>query len=311
MWVIRYPLVFSSVSDRRLGALVLLFAIAGSSWNILGGYTGYISFGHAIFFGCGAYSALLATQLYGLPSLVGLPAGVVISVVIAAVAGIPTLRLNGHYFSMATIALAELIRLLVSNSDFLGSTSGVSGPAVPRSVFDFSFTSMLPYYYVFLCVLTVVLLVTFWISRSRFGYYLRAIQGSERAARSLGVPAARYKFYALALSAALTSVAGSFFGCMVGFVSPDSAFGIILSVQFVVIAALGGVNRILGPFVGALILIPVGQISDNVLGASGNGLTFIVYGGIIVLISVFRPGGILPMLEQIPIRAARVAEFFK
>src|SRR5258708_31539136 len=184
--VLAYPLVFSTPFQQRLGALVLLYAMGASAWNIVGGYAGQVSIGHAVFFGCGAYGALAAYQHLGLAPIAGLPMGVAVSVLIAAVIGVPTLRLSGHYFSMATIAVAELVRLIVTNTEYLGAAVGLSGPTVPRTVFDLSFTSALPYYYLFLIVLAIALGFTWWMANSRMGFYLRAIKDSERAARSLG-----------------------------------------------------------------------------------------------------------------------------
>src|ERR1700748_236592 len=126
--IIAYPLVFSTPFQQRLGALVLLYAIAASAWNIVGGYAGQVSVGHVVFFGCGAYAAMGSYSHFALSPLVGIPVGVAASVAIAAVIGVPTLRLSGHYFSMATIAVAELVRLVVSNTDWLG---GAQGPCRP------------------------------------------------------------------------------------------------------------------------------------------------------------------------------------
>src|SRR3979490_86502 len=128
--VIAYPLLFSTPFLQRLGALVLLYAIAASAWNIVGGYAGQVSVGHAMFFGCGAYGTLASYSHFGLPPIVGLPIGVMASIAIAALIGVPTLRLSGHYFSMATIAVAELVRLVVTNTQYPGAAVGVSGPAV-------------------------------------------------------------------------------------------------------------------------------------------------------------------------------------
>src|SRR6201989_1096613 len=129
---IAYPLLLSSPFQQRLGALVLLYAIAASAWNIVGGYAGQVSVGHVVFFGCGAYAAMGAYTHFGLPPLVGIPLGIVIAVAIAAIIGTPTLRLSGHYFSMATIAVAELVRLVVTNTEYLGAAVGLFGPPVAR-----------------------------------------------------------------------------------------------------------------------------------------------------------------------------------
>ena len=208
--VLCYPLLAAdSPVYGRLGALVLLGAISASAWNIVGGYAGQVSVGHAVFFGIGAYASVTGFVHLELPPIAGAPIGMALSVLVAAVIGVPTLRLSGHYFSMATIAVGELVRVLSSTSDFLGGAQGLGGPAMPRSVFDLSFVSATPYYYIFLAVLAGLLGLTWWIEKSRMGFYLRAIKDSERAARSLGVSAGRYKLYAYMLSAAFTSLAGS------------------------------------------------------------------------------------------------------
>ena len=297
--IILYPLVFTTPFQQRLGALILLYAIAASAWNIIGGYAGQVSVGHVVFFGCGAYAAMAAYSHFGLPPLVGIPAGVAAAVLIAAVIGVPTLRLSGHYFSMATIAVAELARLIVTNTEILGAAVGLSGPTVPRTVFDLSFISALPYYYLFLSVLLLTLGITWWMTNSRMGFYLRAIKDSERAARSLGAPASRTKLYAFMLSAGLTAVAGSLYAMMFGFVDPESGLGILISVKMLIMAALGGAGLLFGPLVGAAILVPLEEISNNVLGGKGAGLTFVVYGAIIVIIARFQPGGILALINRL------------
>ena len=290
--VLAYPLLTAGVPVyQRLGALVLLSAVGASAWNLIGGYAGQVSVGHAVFFGAGAYSAIALYSHFGLPPLAGVPLGALIAALIAALIGVPTLRLSGHYFSMATIAVAELVRVLVTNWEWVGGAQGISGPAVPRTVLDLSFTSALPYYYIFLAVLAAVLWATWRIENSRMGYYLRAIKDSERAARSLGVAAGRYKLYAYMLSAALTAVAGSLYALMFGFVDPESGFGILISVKMLIMAALGGSGLLLGPLIGAMILVPLEEISNSLLGGKGAGLTFVVYGAIIVVIARFKEHG--------------------
>src|ERR1700709_1466931 len=162
--LIAYPLVLSSPFQQRLGALVLLYAIAASAWNIVGGYAGQVSVGHGVFFAAGACAGMGSHTDVGLSPRVGIPAGIVVSVAIAALVGVPTLRLSGHYFSMATIAVAELVRLIVTNTNYLGAAVGLSGPTVPRTVLDLPFTSALPYYYLFLTVLVITLGLTWWMT---------------------------------------------------------------------------------------------------------------------------------------------------
>jgi branched-chain amino acid transport system permease protein len=299
-----FPLIVTGDFYERMGAEVLLAAIGASAWNILGGYAGQISVGHAIFFGVGAYLPLLAYAKLQLPPLAGVPAGIAVSLAIAALIGRPTFRLQGHYFSMATIAVAELVRLVVANWDFVGAAIGMMGPAVPRGWADLSFRSPIPYYYLFLAVLALLLLLTWHLQRSRMGFYWRAIRGGERPARSLGVPVGRYKLYALMLSAGFTSLAGSLYALMVGFIDPESGFGILRSVDLIITAALGGAGTLFGPLIGALILVPLQVTTNSLFGGGGSGLTYILYGGIIVLLSRFEPGGLVELGRRLGERLA-------
>jgi branched-chain amino acid transport system permease protein len=302
--LILYPWVFTGAFYERMGADLLLAAIAASAWNIIGGYAGQISVGHAMFFGAGAYAPLLLYTHWQLPPLYGVPLGVIISLAIALVIGLPTFRLQGHYFSMATIAVAELVRIVVSNWDFVGAAIGMMGPPVPRSWIDLSFRSAIPYYYIFLAVLAAILATTFLLERGRMGYYWRAIKSGERAARSLGVPVRRYKLYALLLSAGFTSLAGSLYALMVGFINAESGFGILVSVEMIITAALGGVGALFGPLLGAAILVPLKTTTNSLFGGGGSGLTYILYGGIILILARFEPGGLLELWQRLRQRLA-------
>src|SRR5689334_23733 len=301
-----FPLLLQGDFYERMGAEILLAAIGASAWNIVGGYAGQVSVGHAIFFGAGAYLPLLLYHHWQLPPLLGVPFGVLVSVAIAVGIGLPTFRLQGHYFSMATIAVAELVRIVVSNWDFVGAAVGMMGPAVARTILDVSFRSPIPYYYIFLAVLALLLFLTWHIGRSRMGFYLRAIKAGERPARSLGVNVRLYKLYAFMLSAAFTSVAGSLYALMVGFVDPESGFGILRSVELIITAALGGAGALFGPLLGAAILIPLQTATNTYFGGSGTGLTYILYGGIIILISRFEPGGLVEMWHRLAPRLTLV-----
>ncbi|HVM78912.1 MAG TPA: branched-chain amino acid ABC transporter permease [Stellaceae bacterium] len=298
-----FPLLVT-VSDsaaylQDVGTTLILAAIGASAWNIVGGYAGQVSVGHAIFFGAGAYVPLLVYELWELPPLLGLPFAMIIAVLFAVAIGLPSFRLTGHYFSMATIAVAELVRIVVSNWPLLGEAIGIQGPATPRGWWDLIFRSSVPYYYIYLAVLAGVLALTYAMERSRFGYYLRAIRAGERAARSLGVPVLRTKLMAFMLSAALTAVAGALYSFKFGFVNPESGIGILVSVQMIIIAALGGAGTLYGPLIGALLLIPLQSATNTLWGGGGSGLTFIVYGGIIVLLARFEPGGLIELWRRV------------
>jgi branched-chain amino acid transport system permease protein len=294
-----YPMVFSDAFYRDIGVAFLLAAISASAWNIVGGYAGQVSVGHSMFFGIGAYAPLLFYTHWGWSPIAGIAVGILLSIGLAVVIGMPTFRLTGHYFSMATIAVAELIRISVSTWNYVGGAIGLQGPATARAWWDLTFRSELPYYYIFLAVLALLLCVTAAIERRRFGFYLRALKASERAARSLGVSVRQTKMQALALSAAFTSVAGSLYAIKTGFIDPDSGFGILVSVQMLIVAALGGAGTLFGPLIGALILVPLQTATNSWFGGGGSGLTYILYGGIIVLIARFEPGGLLELWDRV------------
>ncbi|HTS94719.1 MAG TPA: branched-chain amino acid ABC transporter permease [Stellaceae bacterium] len=301
--LILFPLLVS-LSDSApffedVGATLILAAIGASAWNIVGGYAGQVSVGHAIFFGAGAYVPLLVFSLWEVPPLAGVPLAMLVAILFAVAIGLPSFRLTGHYFSMATIAVAELVRLVVSNWELLGAAIGMQGPATPRGWWDLIFRSSVPYYYIFLGVLACVIAITWALERSRFGYYLRAIRAGERAARSLGVPVLRTKLIAFMLSAALTAVAGALYSIKIGFVNPESGIGILVSVQMVIIAALGGAGTLYGPLIGALVLIPLQSATNTLFGGGGSGLTFIIYGGIILLLARFEPGGLIELWQRL------------
>ena len=309
--LVLYPLAVSGTDSaaflQDVGATLILAAIGASAWNIVGGYAGQVSVGHAIFFGAGAYVPLVVYDLWQVPPLLGLPLGILVAVLLALGIGTPSFRLQGHYFSMATIAIAELVRLVVGNWDLLGAAIGIQGPATPRGWWDLIFRSSVPYYYIFLAVLGLTLYATYAMERSRFGYYLRAIRAGERAAQSLGVPVRRTKLKALMLSAAFTATAGSLYAFKVGFVNPESGLGILVSVQMIIIAALGGAGTLYGPLIGAIILIPLQSATNSWFGGGGSGLTYILYGGIIVILARFEPGGLLELWHRITARGARAA----
>jgi branched-chain amino acid transport system permease protein len=166
-----YPFVLNDPFYHDIGVAVLLAAISASAWNIVGGYAGQVSVGHGMFFGIGAYLPLLVYQHGAWPPVLGVPIGIALSVILAVAIGYPTFRLRGHYFSMATIAVAELIRIYVGTVDYLGAAIGLQGPAVGRGWWDLTFRGELPYYYIFLVVIAILLYVTFEVQRSRFGAY--------------------------------------------------------------------------------------------------------------------------------------------
>ncbi len=294
-----YPLVFTLPFPRHVMIMIFLYATLGLAWNMIGGYAGQISLGHAIFFGIGAYTSTLLLMKLGVSPWAGMLAGGLVSVIVSFIIGYPCFKLAGHYFAIATIAIGEIAQVWMLNWDWAGGAIGLTLPILPESLINLEFHSTkLPYYYIAFGLLILALLATFGVDRSKLGYYFKAIKGDLEGARSLGIPVRRYKFYALALSAFFTSICGSFYAQYVLFIDPDSVFPLMLSVVVCLVATLGGVGTILGPVIGAFILIPISEFTRIYLGGGGKGTDLIIYGLLIIIICVYQPFGVIGIAKR-------------
>ncbi len=294
-----YPLVLAGPRDVNVGVLVLLYATLGTAWNILGGYAGQISFGHAVFFGTGAYVSTLVVGA-GLSPWIGMLAGALVAAGLAIVIGLPTFRLAGHYFAIATIVVGEIVETVVRNTDALGGARGLMPPILPSGIANLEFhETRVPYFYVALALYAVALISTWLVERRRVGYYLRAIREDEQAARSVGVSVLRYKLAAAALSAALAALAGTLYAQYVLFIDPDSVFSLALSIRIALIPILGGAGRSYGPLIGAIVLVPLQEVTRFQFGGTGQGADLVIYGGLIVLLSVLQPGGLAAVVDSL------------
>ena len=255
-----FPVFFTLPFPRHLMIMIFLYATMGLAWNLIGGYAGQISLGHAIFFGIGAYTSSLMLMKLWISPWVGMLMGGIFSVIVAFIIGYPCFKLAGHYFAIATIAIGEIAQHWMLNWDWAGAAVGLTLPILPESLINLEFhSSKAPYYYIALGILTLAILFTYFVDRSKLGYYFKAIKGDLEAARSLGINVWKYKFYALALSAFLTSLCGSFYAQYVLYIDPDSVFPLMLSIVVCLVATLGGVGTVWGPVIGAFILIPISQ----------------------------------------------------
>lgn len=295
-----YPLVFTQPFPRDLMIRVYLYAFLAAAWNILAGYCGQISLGHALFFGVGAYTSTLLVREAALSPWLGMLAGAGLAVVISQAIGYPVFRLRGHYFAIATIAVGEIGQTLVINWDWAGGARGVFVPIRrPDSVVNFQFhDSKAVYYYIALGLLALALGITAWIARSRAGFYFRAVREEQEAAASLGVPVAREKQRAMAISAGLTALGGTFYAQYILFIDPESVFPLSLSILICLVAVLGGVGTLWGPVVGAAVLVPLSESTRILLGGSGKALDLLIYGALIVLIAVLQPAGLVGLVTR-------------
>ncbi len=297
--VLLYPLLVRGPYPQHVMILVLLNALLGTAWNILGGFAGQISLGQATFFGAGAYTSTLLFQHAGLSPWLGLLAGAAVAAALALAIGYPCFRLSGHYFAIATIAIGEIAAIAVTNWEFAGGAVGLFLPIEGEGLAAFKFGDKLGYYYVIAALLALSLALAAWLRRGRPGYYWRAIREDQAAARSVGVPATRYKQLAIAISAALTAMAGTFYAQYVLFIDPPSVLPLSLSIQICLVVVLGGAGTLVGPLLGAAVLIPLSAVTSVALGGSGRSLDLVVYGLLIMLIAAFEPAGLVGIARRL------------
>ena len=297
--LIIYPFVFTQPYLQRLMILIFLYAMLGQSWNILGGYAGQVSLGHAMFFGIGAYTSTLLLVKVGITPWIGMLAGGLAAVALSQIIGYPCFRLKGHYFVIATIVVAEIVQIAFINWPWAGGANGITFPILPPTWVNFAFyLTKIPYYYVSLALLASVLLTSFLIERSKAGFCFRAIREDPDAARGLGINIFRYKMMAMAVSAFFTGIGGVFYAQFTQFIDPDSVLPFMLSTLLMLIPVLGGIGLLWGAVVGAFILIPLSEFTRIYLSNVGSALDLLVYGLLIVLVAVFEPRGLLALTSR-------------
>jgi len=284
----------------HIAVMMAVFAVLGGAWNIVGGYGGQLSLGHAAFFGTGAYVSTLLVNAYGVSPWITLWLGGLAALLLSVPVGIICFRLQGPYFAIATIGLAEALRLLVLH--FREITNGAQGLTVPfkgNAPWLLQFDSQFPYYYIALVMAVVTVLITRRMERARLGHYLVAIGQNQEAAEALGINSSRAKAKALALSAFLTGVAGVYYAQYTYVIHPDSAFGLGLSIQIALVAIVGGVGTVLGPALGAVILEFFIQSTQILFAGQYPGLELMVYGGLLVAVILWRPRGVFPWFARV------------
>ena len=280
--------------------ITFIFAMCGVAWNIMGGYAGMFSFGQAAFFGIGAYTSSYLLLTFNLSPWIGLVAGGIISALVAAAIGYPCSNLRGHYFAIASIAFAEIVRIFFENWEMVGAAEGLTIPMRKESLINFTFNSTkVPYCYIILAFLLLALVVALLVSTSKMGYYFRAIKESHEVAQVLGVDVVRYRLYSIMLSAFITSMAGTFYAQYILYIDPASVMVLAISVQIVLVAMLGGANTVLGPVVGAVILVPFSEYARAWLGYKGTGFDMIIYGALITVISMYQPNGVWGAITEL------------
>lgn len=303
------PMFVTGPSHLNLAILILMAAQMGVAWNIIGGYAGQISLGHAAFYGLGAYTSTILSLRYGINPWAGAVMGGFVAALISLPVGWSCFRLKGHYFAMATIAVAEIFQTVFNNWEYAGSAVGLTLPMDKQGWGVMTFAGKEPYYYLALGLLAVTLLVNWMIEKSFLGCYFRAIKDEPDAARSLGVSLSRYKQIALAVSSFFAALGGSLYAQKELYIDPGSVLTTALSIKMALVAILGGVGTLWGPVVGATILTCIEEFTRILFGGTGRGTDQIIYAALIIVIAVYYPAGVVGWIrEHITRRRARQGE---
>ncbi|HEY6839336.1 MAG TPA: branched-chain amino acid ABC transporter permease [Geobacteraceae bacterium] len=326
-----FPTFVESTYALHIMILIFISIIMGSSWNILGGYTGQYSVGHAAYFGVGAYATMMLMQFKQIPPWYGMWVGMAAALVVALVIGSICFRLRGPYFVLASIAVAEIFRVSALNlKEITNGAEGILATEIPPLKFGETvvtdFLSKVPFYYTGLVGVLVIIAVTWLVQHSKLGYYFQAIREDQDAAHSLGINLNVFKNTALAISAIFTSLAGSLYAVYVGFIDPTTVLALDLSVQIVLICIIGGIGTILGPMIGAVVLVPLSEaLRSNIIaeGLISSGLVredsglgsflkenlahahVLIYGILVVVVILFMPDGVLGFFKKMAARKGK------
>jgi branched-chain amino acid transport system permease protein len=286
------PLVTDSGALLNFVMMALYASLLAQAWNLLGGFGGQFSFGHALFFGFGAYVQAIGQLQGGLNPWVALVLAGLTGALVGVLVGALSFRygLKGSYFALVTLAFAEVCRILALSVPFTGAGVGLMIP-LRESAANLQFGSRAGYLYLMLVLVVVALLVTRWLQHSRFGAYLQAVRDNEDAARAIGVDPFRVKLGAIALSGGFMGLAGAFYVQVFQYIDPAIAFGSHTSVEALVAAIVGGIGTLWGPLLGAFALHLLADLTRNLFGEF-PGINMVIYGSVLVLIVMFFPRGI-------------------
>ena len=289
--LILIPILFPAPGTLSIFVFTFWGVLFAGSWHILGRYAGQISLAHAAFFTIGGYTSTLLLIAYGLTPFLGMLIGGAIAAVMGVAIGFPSFRLRGLYFLLITLGFAEITKVvLLRGGDVTGGPMGVHVPIGAPSLYLFRFDSVVPYYYIGLVLMCVLMVCMFWIERSKLGFYLKALRDDQDAAESLGVPVFRCKIVAAAISCFFAAIAGTFYIQFVGYMDPAD-INVLRSCYAIIYSYVGGTS-FLGPVIGSFVLTPLEQYLGILFGRTAPVLRQIVLGLIMIIVLLFSPEGL-------------------
>ncbi|SHI67985.1 branched-chain amino acid transport system permease protein [Geosporobacter subterraneus DSM 17957] len=294
------PLAIHNINFHHVMILLVMYAALGQAWNIITGFTGQTSFGHAAFFGIGAYTSSVLFWRYMLSPWVGMLLGAVIATTVAFLVSYPCFKLKGHYFAIATLAIGEIIQQLFVSWEYVEGATGISLPVMGEGFLQLQFhRSKLPYFYIVYFLFILVLVTAYLVEHSKMGYYLKAIRESHEVSEAIGINPTEYKVYAMLISAFLTSIFGSFYASYILYIDPFMVFSLPLSMRIVLLTVLGGLGTLYGPIIGAAVLIPLSEYTRIFFGGTGKGIDLIIFGFLVVAVACYQPKGIVGLFQKL------------
>ena len=292
-----FPFFVKAPYILHIAIMIFTYTTLGVSWNILSGFAGQISLGQSVFFGVGGYTTALLLVKFGISPWIGMFGGVIVSIALSWLIGVPCFRLQGRYFAIATMAVVQIVYLVIARWEWAGGARGIYYPLKNWGIQAFTFRAKMPYYFIAMGMMLVAMAVIYYIEYSHIGYYLKTIRENTDAADAMGINVPKYKMIAMIFSASLAAISGTLFGQYLLFIDPDTMF--MLSVPIMLVTIIGGIGSILGPIVGAGILIPVQEIARIYLSGSGRAVDQLLYGSLIVIVVIFQPKGIMGMVDSL------------
>lgn len=312
---IALPLFVEHAFFIHILTMIFFYTFIAEAWNIIGGYCGQFSLGHAAYFGLGAYTSMLLLLYLFVPLWAGMFAGGFVAALCALLIAYPTFRLRGPYFTLSSIGIAESLRFLfLKYREFTGGAVGLEIPRfganpmigpypLPQKfmgdpILYFHFESKIPYYYLALGMMLLMIFIVGRISKSKLGYYFLSIKEDQDASESMGIPTTKYKTIALVISAFFVAWGGTFYVLYFRYIDPNFVFALNLSVEIALVSIIGGLGTVLGPLLGAMLLVPASELMRAWLGGTYAGAHLLIYGLVLMIAVIMVPEGIWPRIKR-------------
>jgi branched-chain amino acid transport system permease protein len=292
-----FPLFIKAPYIMHIAIMIFFYTTVGASWNIISGYAGQLNLGQSAFLGVGGYTTAILLVRFGINPWIGMIAGVIAAVTLSWIIGFPCFRLQGRYFAIATMAIVQIVYLVIGRWQFAGGARGLSYPLLGWGIKNFAFREKLPYYYIAMVFMLIAICLTYYIEKSHIGYYFKTIREDKDVASAMGIDVLKYKMIAITFSSFLASICGTFYGQYLLFIDPDTMF--LLSVPIMLVTMIGGFGFLLGPLIGAAILIPTQEVARIFWSGSGRAIDQLIYGSLIVIIVVLQPRGFMGIYDSL------------